>query len=829
MYKKLVWFIMASLMLALAGLAQAEEAGAGSGMAAVETTAALSGTVLDVNVTPLQGAIITVVKSGFPSLIRRDTTDAAGRWFVGKLMAGKYTLKAEKIDYLVQYYDHSTTLQGAKAITLANQDTLQGLQFNLQPGAAIAGTVYLADGITALRGADISLASTRSARELFEQKKVKSDVNGEYRFTGLASGGYLVSASSPGYATEYYQEAAARSAADTVVVIAPEARSGVDFTLATSSAITGLITSEINGAALANATVIVYKKPAAGTKRLVVAAQLRSDASGRYIGNLIPGSYLVTASATGYGAEWYENVNSSTLATTVTVTAGLHTQVNMALKPWGGLAGLITDAFSTAPISGAAVRVYNEEKSSSQRRFYQTVSREDGTYQFAGLPAGRYIVDSDASGYLREYWQEADSLHKATIVTMVNGVNVTGIDFTLSTGGAISGLVQEAVTRIPLANALIEVNSADGSRQAKTLSDAFGSWLVTGLAAGDYSVSARALDYAPQWYDSVATAAEAAPVAVVLNDTTAGIDFDLTALPLLPPSISGLVTDDSTGLPLANALVLAIEAGGNGGYRKVVTSSDGSYVVRGLEDGEYIVLIAASGYTGEFYDNVSSWREARVIQIIDGQEVTGINAGLAPQPIGAYQVNGRVVNGSGQPVGGALVTLASDDQAVASTVTAEDGSFLITALPADQYALSASAAGYGTAAASAQPLALGSKINVSGLNLLVTGSISGVADAGELPVRFELEQNYPNPFNPSTRISYSLARAGLVRLSVFDLLGREVRELVQGRMAAGHHSINWDATDGAGNKLASGVYIYRLQVESGGESFVKMERMLLVK
>lgn len=79
----------------------------------------------------------------------------------------------------------------------------------------------------------------------------------------------------------------------------------------------------------------------------------------------------------------------------------------------------------------------------------------------------------------------------------------------------------------------------------------------------------------------------------------------------------------------------------------------------------------------------------------------------------------------------------------------------------------------------------------------------------ELPGSFGLSQNYPNPFNPSTVISYQLPENSLVDLRVFDMLGREVANLVSGQVEAGYHQVQFNA----GN-LSSGVYIYRLQVHS---------------
>lgn len=84
-------------------------------------------------------------------------------------------------------------------------------------------------------------------------------------------------------------------------------------------------------------------------------------------------------------------------------------------------------------------------------------------------------------------------------------------------------------------------------------------------------------------------------------------------------------------------------------------------------------------------------------------------------------------------------------------------------------------------------------------------STSGVGDVVELPSEFELYPNFPNPFNPSTTLQFVLAKAGDVRLTVFDVLGKEVAMLVDGRMSAGVHSVEFD-----GEKFASGVYFARL-------------------
>ena len=87
-----------------------------------------------------------------------------------------------------------------------------------------------------------------------------------------------------------------------------------------------------------------------------------------------------------------------------------------------------------------------------------------------------------------------------------------------------------------------------------------------------------------------------------------------------------------------------------------------------------------------------------------------------------------------------------------------------------------------------------------------------LATAGMLPEAFTLEQNYPNPFNPSTRIAFSLPQAGHVKLTIYDVLGRVVRTLVSGELAAGTHLVTWKGTNDAGTRVASGIYLYTLEV-----------------
>jgi len=94
------------------------------------------------------------------------------------------------------------------------------------------------------------------------------------------------------------------------------------------------------------------------------------------------------------------------------------------------------------------------------------------------------------------------------------------------------------------------------------------------------------------------------------------------------------------------------------------------------------------------------------------------------------------------------------------------------------------------------------------------------ASGTELPKKFSLDQNFPNPFNPSTIIGYQLPANTIVTMKVYDVLGREVKMLVNERQSAGSHSVRFSAAN-----LPSGVYFYRLDAGTYHDT----KKLLLLK
>jgi hypothetical protein len=100
------------------------------------------------------------------------------------------------------------------------------------------------------------------------------------------------------------------------------------------------------------------------------------------------------------------------------------------------------------------------------------------------------------------------------------------------------------------------------------------------------------------------------------------------------------------------------------------------------------------------------------------------------------------------------------------------------------------------------------------------GTLVGISENPAIPKRFALSQNYPNPFNPSTTIKYQLPKESLVKITVFDVLGKQVGVLVNEKKNAGFYEVDFNSEG-----LASGLYLYK--IEAG--DFTDVKKMMLIK
>ena len=108
-----------------------------------------------------------------------------------------------------------------------------------------------------------------------------------------------------------------------------------------------------------------------------------------------------------------------------------------------------------------------------------------------------------------------------------------------------------------------------------------------------------------------------------------------------------------------------------------------------------------------------------------------------------------------------------------------------------------------------------------GMTGVINASVTGIKPLSNLvPDKFQLYQNYPNPFNPTTNIKFDIAKNSVVKLTIFDMNGKEIVTLLNGELQPGTYSIDWN-----GSNYSSGVYFYKLELPG----FTETRKLMLLK
>lgn len=272
------------------------------------------------------------------------------------------------------------------------------------------------------------------------------------------------------------------------------------------------------------------------------------------------------------------------------------------------------------------------------------------------------------------------------IFTLLFGIALLTTAFAQQNTGSISGIVTDSVTGLPIFRAkVVAQGQTNCCRMAFT--DSSGVYTIN-IPAGTYQVMASAMQYRPKVYPT--------PVVVTAGQNIGDINFALAPVTPPPPppppnpgSISGMVTDSATGLPIANAQVNACRPGVCGG--RAFTDENGFYTINNLSAGDYQVTAKALGYRTQRYPIA--------VTVVAGQTTTDINFALVPTtppppPQDPGSISGTVTDSvTGLPIAGATV-IARYRRFVRRAITAEDGTYTITNLPPRDYHVMARAQNY---------------------------------------------------------------------------------------------------------------------------------------
>ncbi|MFQ5822427.1 MAG: carboxypeptidase regulatory-like domain-containing protein [bacterium] len=800
-------------------------------------TGAIAGTITnDSNDLPIQDAHVKAVRLGKIHWVKCDTSDTQGNFLLGDLIPGIYVLYANAKGFIGEFYDDTRNFLEATPLIVAENDTLTDKNFALSEGGKITGTVFT--DLDSLPLADAHVVASLVVNPRFARHAL-TDNDGSYEIESLPPGDYAVRANAPGYKEEYYDDAEQLIDAEFLRIDSTETKDNINFGLATASAIRGVVTNVVDGSPIARARIRVFLSNVLISH--LFHRETRTNENGEYIVQIRPGRYIVHASAEGFNGEFYDDVRERFLATPVEVFPDSHTTgIDFDLVPRGSISGTVSDQSTGSSIVGAVVEAFKENITldvASNVTGFRSKTDSLGHYIIENVPSGKYLVRAIAEGYLPEFFKEAATKKEATLVTVLDSTEVDSIDFTLEKGGSISGLVASQMDSMPIPRALVRVWEANTGfhRRAYTRDD--GTYKVEGLRTGYYYVHVIAERFFPEFYDNVRLRENATLVEVIAPDDTPDKDFYLEPFIAKRGTIAGRVFSDEDGSSILGAVVIAVER------RELIphitfTGSRGFYKLTDLKPGKYFVFAWAEGFIGEYYDNARNFSEADPVFVHSGQVKVGINFGLAPKVHrGVYAISGKVHSAeTNTPIEGILVQARFENDIAVNAVTDADGNYVLADLPAGAYKIEATGVGFangyfgGTNAENAVPVSVGNGEDAANVNFNLdvdnVTSIGSENNPTSVPEKFALFQNYPNPFNPETSIKYHLAEASQVTLKIFNILGQEIRTLLDKLQEPGVYTIKWDGKDNFGRQVASGIYLFQIKA---GDKFRKSQRMLLLK
>ena len=738
-------------------------------------TSGIKGTVVDQNTgEPIEGARVTALHNSIPAGFA-ETNDEGNYTII--LPAGEYYLYAQKEEYELEWY-----YEGSHQPVQVNEGEFTvGINFTLEPApitGAISGMVMTEAGAP-IQFAWVSLYTDPNNDPI---DLTLTNCHGFYRFERVEPGEYYLFAEAAGFVSEWYDGATSPDSATPVTVYAHEQTAGINFYLALkgeTGSIAGTVTDKDTDDPIVGAYILV------SSLQDSITGSAYTDQDGFYIiEGLTPGEYEVRAFAPGYEPS----------ETTAVVNPDTCTQVNFALTStvteFGAITGLVTDTLGN-PISYAFVGIFVD----SIILVNGNITNEYGEYIVANLPVGTYYALAMAEGYEDEWYNDASNFAYATACTVTANDTTTGIDFTLTpkAKGIITGTVTSDVTGEPISDAIIHAFSRDAFEVGITITDSLGEYELL-VEPGLYIISAYAEGYIPEDYPE--------PLEVIADSTISGIDFALTPYPQREGYISGIVVDDSTNEPIAQAMVVAMSdstVSNVSFFGYAITDTNGAYTIENIPeiDSAYYVLAFAFGYVSEFYDNVYNWEEATLVSA----PADSINFALSWASSGPIAITGRIT-GEGTGISNALVYAVDEGRIISSARTLSDGSYAIVGLSPGTYTLEATAVGYNSTAYGP----VSAVKDVSGVNITLT-SVTGVEEFQPNVLTHPLLflAVTPNPATSKVIIGYELPKSEDIDLTVYDIAGRKIVTLVHGIETPGAKVVDWNS----GN-VPQGIYFIRL-------------------
>jgi 5-hydroxyisourate hydrolase-like protein (transthyretin family) len=656
----------------------------------------LTGTVTS-DGAPITGATVDVVLNNI--VVAKTITDDNGDYTISGLSPDRYTVILGAVAY-------SPVTLGA--VIQDNETSV--LDADLQSiFGSLAGNVQDDQGNN-LPGAVILVKNVDS--DVLISRKI-TDTNGDYAIGELSPGSYIVTASSDDY-----------QASLSGAIISAGSTSTVNFSLEPNpSAITGTIVNLQTGEPIIGASIEIQLMDSNG----LILTTTFSDVDGNFVvEDLMPSTYTIIVSAEGF------RISSASLK----LTPGSVPAITIGLNPTPGfVTGTMLDSLTGLPIAGGTVNISN----TLGVLVDSALTSSDGTFISLGLPNGFYTLTAVADGFetqivgvlvpngLTKYIDIELSPNPGTILgtvtpaadglvlqlyTMDNQfvnvvaatpaglfqfqnlapgnyiVNAVAPNFAVASAGAlvipgqatnISLTIQPNPGTIfgtvvsdlgePVSNVTVSLIDVNETPKGSGTTDIDGSYTISNVPVGSYAVVLRAIGYA------IATGTVSVDLGQVITD----LDFQLD---IIRGSISGSISDFTTGAPIPGATILVRDSVGVL-VRFTTTDQFGNFVLRNFVPGSYSVTSSAQNYSTEITG-----------VIVRSDETAGADIQFL-STVG--DIAGQITDGSGNPLSGDNIQLklfGANGELLQAMIAQTDGSFQIQELSVGTYFVSATLEGY---------------------------------------------------------------------------------------------------------------------------------------
>ncbi|WP_394176431.1 carboxypeptidase regulatory-like domain-containing protein [Guptibacillus hwajinpoensis] len=562
----------------------------------------ITGSMIEVQVVDLTGTIVTTT-----------FTNLDGQYEVTNLTPGTYSIVVSTTDFQTN---------SATAFLTPGDTSVVDVVLTLAPGI-ISGTITDSAG---------NLLGNVSVKMIDEQGNlvgtILTDSNGTYVFNGLAPGNYTVTAIASGF-----------QSSSVGAIVEPNETTVVNQSLQSNpGSISGSVSPVVDATQVTLST----------ADGLFIASTLVNSNGEFNFDNLLPGQYILTATATNY------RISSAG----ATVVADEITPVTLTIEPNPSeISGVISDPNGT-PISNATIQIIDANGSALS----VGTTNQNGQYAIGNLPPGSFTVIISAPNFGSTTGG----------ITLNPGQIVTDADFIIIPDpGSIVGQIIDT-SGDPISGATVIIRTFDNQQVRTITTNEFGEFLVGGIAPGSYTVVATAPDFSTEFVGAIVTSNQNTVANIILES--------------LVGNITGSIVDGNGDPITGDNIGIKLFSGSGSLLQTLVANSDGTFTIQALNPGQYKISATAPNYSAN---------------TISANVIAGTTENVTiPLQLLPATISGVVTNtATGEGINGAVLTFTtSEGIPIANSISGLNGEYIVENIPAGTVVVSASATNFGARA-----------------------------------------------------------------------------------------------------------------------------------